>query len=318
MTDPLLTQTRDDTDAALTCSVVIPTRNRPGRLARCLAALAALDYPRDSFEVVVIDDGSDQPLDSVVATVQDRLRVRLLRKTPEGPARARNYGVEHSIGELIAFTDDDCEPEPNWLRALATAHAVRPNALLGGHTWNALTRNAYSMVSQLLVDYLYEYYNVDAEHARFFTSNNIAADRFAFLEMGGFDPIFQGAAGEDRELCARWRHEQGPLVYVPEARVAHSHSMTLRSFTRQHFGYGRGALYFRVRESERDARGVRVESPHFYSDMFRFPFRQLGPLAGVRAAALLMLAQVANAAGFFWESRRKGGVSGVRTSITAD
>ena len=74
-----------------TFSVVIPTYNRPQQLKRCLAALAALDYPHDRFEVIVVDDASPTPLNRLVEAVQDRIRARFVRQERNaGPAAARN------------------------------------------------------------------------------------------------------------------------------------------------------------------------------------------------------------------------------------
>jgi glycosyltransferase involved in cell wall biosynthesis len=292
---------RGNAEATTYCSVVVPTFNRPDALARCLAGLVEQDYPHQSFEVVVVDDGGTADLGRVVAAAGERMQIRLLRKSNAGPGVARNHGVQHADGELIAFTDDDCRPDPGWLRAFAAGHVERPDALLGGLIWNALPDNPYATTSQLLIDYLYEYYNADVAQARFFTSNNMAASRARFLEMGGFAPVFRRAAGEDRELCARWYHENRPLVFVPSARVAHAHGMSFRGYVRQHLSYGRGAFHFRIKEAERAERGVRVEPPRFYTDMLRLPFRELGMISGARAAALLVLAQAANAAGFFLE-----------------
>lgn len=308
----------------VTCTVIVPTYNRPAALARCLAGLAEQDYPRELWEVVVVDDGGAAALDGIIEEAAERMRVRLLRKEHRGPGHARNHGVRHAEGELIAFTDDDCKPEPNWLREFAAAHAADPDALLGGHTWNALPSDRYAQASQLLIDYLYSYYNLEREDAQFFTSNNMAVGRDAFLEVGGFDPLFRYAAGEDRELCARWRHLGRRLVYVPVARVAHAHALTMRTFLRQHVGYGRGAYYFRLREAERTEEGVKLEPPHFYMNMMRLPFHQLGWSGGLAAAGLLVLAQVGNAAGYYLErvravgERRRNPLSGAKPAVNDD
>jgi GT2 family glycosyltransferase len=288
------------------CSVVVPTLNRPASLERCLAGLAAQDYPRDLWDVIVVDDGGDVSLDGVVGAARERLSVRLLRTEPGGPALARNHGVRNATGHLIAFTDDDCSPDPGWLTALVRSHAAHPDAMIGGHTYNVLHHNPYATSSQVLIDYLYAYYNASSDDSRLFTSNNMAVGREQFLESGGFDPLFRSAAGEDRELCARWRHLGWPLVYAPEARVAHAHSLTLRGFVRQHLRYGRAAYYFRIRESHRASGGVRLEPPRFYVGLLRFPFGRMGVVAGMQSSALLVVSQAANAAGYFTEKLAKG------------
>jgi GT2 family glycosyltransferase len=282
-------------------SVVIPTHARPAQLARCLEALARQDYPRDRFTLVVVDDGSPTPVTEVVAGTEGRLQVDLIRQRCAGPAAARNAGARRARGSLLVFTDDDCTPEPGWLRALAAAHVETPDAALGGCTVNALHRNRYSAASQLLIDFLYAYFNADPSAARFVASNNFAVPAEAFLEIGGFPTGFPLAAGEDRELCDRWVARGHSIRYVPAATVEHHHGLTLRRFLLQHFGYGRGGFQFQRARSQRGAE-TRIEPLRFYVDLLLYPSKRLSAGPALVTTALLFSAQVANAAGFFWES----------------
>ena len=70
-------------------SIVTPTYNRPERLATCLQSIAQLDYPRDRFEVIVVDDGSKTPIEPVITPLRDRLNITLLKQLNSGPAAAR-------------------------------------------------------------------------------------------------------------------------------------------------------------------------------------------------------------------------------------
>ncbi len=277
-------------------SIVIPTRGRPAQLAMCLRSLEALDYPRDRFEVIVVDDGSEQPLPAY----HGPLAVTWLRQPPAGPATARNTGVAQARGELLAFTDDDCAPAPDWLQTLELRLTRHPAHLVGGAVINALPENPYSTASQQLASYLYTYYNADAGHARFFTSNNMALATARFREIGGFDETSPRAAAEDRELCDRWRQRGGPMCYAADAVVHHAHQLTLRSFWRQHFNYGRGAHYFHITRQQRGGGPIRVEPWKFYRDLLRYPFAVSHPRA-FRQTGLLFLSQIANALGFFRE-----------------
>ncbi len=98
-------------------AVVVPTRDRPAALARCLESLAAQDLSPDAFEILVVDDGSSPPV-TVDATVAARVCVRVLRQECAGPAAARNYGIQQARTTFVAFTDDDCVPDRVWLRTL--------------------------------------------------------------------------------------------------------------------------------------------------------------------------------------------------------
>lgn len=288
--------------AARSWSVVVPAHARPQRLAHCLAALAQVEPPPGGVEVVVVDDGSPVPLAPAVAGARERLDVRVVRQANTGPAGARNAGAAAAGGDALAFTDDDCAPGPGWLRALDAALDADPGALLGGRIDNALTGNPFSEASQLLVGHLYDA-GRDRSGSRFFASANVALDRGAFLEAGGFDTSFPLAAGEDREFCDRWAALGRPLRYVPDAVVAHRHALTLRTYLRQHANYGRGAYRFRIARARREAEPVRLEPPRFYLDLLASPFDGRPARRAALLTGLLALSQVANAAGFLVEHR---------------
>jgi len=285
-------------------SIVIPTYNRSQQLALCLQAIDGLKYPRDRFEVIVVDDGSHTALDSIVKAVSDRLAVRLIRQPNAGPAVARNRGAAEAQGDFLAFTDDDCTPSMNWLGVLANVFLETPDCGVGGKTINSLPGNPYSTTSQLLLDYLYEYYNQDSYKGKFFASNNMAFPRKAFLESGGFDAQYRQAAAEDRELCHRWVAQGRRLRYAPGALVSHAHSLALDTLWRQHFTYGRGAFFFHRMRAERGEGPVRVEPLSFYLNMFRYPFKYASLSRAIPISFLIMITQAANASGYFLEKVR--------------
>lgn len=280
-------------------SIVIPTYNRPERLANCLNAIAKTDYPSDRFEVILVDDGSKTPLDSVVTPLQDKITVKLFRQVNAGPAAARNRGASEAKGEFLAFTDDDCQPLPDWLDRFAVSLATAPQAMVGGKTINALADNPFSTASQELIDYLYEYYNPAKGKKAFFASNNIAMAKLGFDRLGGFDVSFPLAAAEDRDFCDRWEAKY-PMVYNPQAQINHYHNLTIKSFWRQHFGYGRGAFCFHQLRAQRVAKEIEVEPLSFYFDLLTYPFSQK-TRPKLLISSLFFLSQVANVSGFFWE-----------------
>ncbi len=192
-------------------------------------------------------------------------------------------------------------PEPGWLKALADRLVRCPGALVGGRTVNNLLRNPYAAASQRLVTYIYEYYNADPDQARFFASNNFAVPRGRFLELGGFDARFPRAAAEDRDFCDRWVMAGFPAVSATRAVVRHGHRMRARTFWRQHFNYGREAYRFRQFRTTRGTGPVRVEPLSFYVNMLAAPCAPPVGARGLPEVALLVLSQVANAAGFFYQ-----------------
>ncbi|MBF2063851.1 MAG: glycosyltransferase [Calothrix sp. C42_A2020_038] len=282
-------------------SIVIPTYNRPERLLNCLESLTRLDYPRAQFEVVVVDDGSKMSLESVVATVKDKLNLTFVKQANQGPAAARNTGASKAQGQFLVFTDDDCAPAPDWLSKLAARFATAPDAMIGGHTINALKENLYSIASQTLIDYLYEYYNLNSVQPNFFASNNIALPAQTFHSLGGFDISFPLAAAEDREFCDRWLYKGYKMVYAPEILIYHNHELTLRKLWHQHFNYGRGAFCFHKIRSNRISQPIKIEPLSFYLDLLTYPLSKLSSQMGILVAVLIFLSQVANVAGFIWE-----------------
>ncbi|MFN2400426.1 MAG: glycosyltransferase family 2 protein [Gemmatimonadaceae bacterium] len=284
-------------------SVIVPTYKRPRQLLSCLTALAAVDYPRASFEVIVVDDGSPNPPHGLVAAFEQGLCLRVVTQPHAGPATARNTGAEIARGDFIAFTDDDCEADAGWLRVLESYLVAEPGTGVGGRTVNALAHDIFSAASQSLIDYLYKYYNKWATEgeARFFTTNNLAFPADRFRAIGGFDTSFPLAAGEDRDICDRWRAHGFPLVYAQEAVVRHSHAMTFRSFSRQHFNYGRGAYYLHRARARRGEKKVRLEPINFYTDLIRYPLAfNRGP-RGAMLSLLKVVSQAAYGAGYYWE-----------------
>lgn len=282
-------------------SIIIPTYARPERLTACLQAIALLDYPRDRFEVIVVDDGSEMPIDPVVARFRDQLDLTLIRQANAGPATARNTGAARAMGKFLVFTDDDCAPALDWLKTLTARFATAPDCAIGGRTLNALPKNLYSTASQVLIDYLYMYYNAGLNRSSFFASNNLAFPTDHFHALGGFDTTFPLAAGEDREFCDRWLHHGYEMIYAPEVRVYHAHKMTLPTFWRQHFNYGRGAFCFHQARFRQDLGRIKVEPVSFYFNLLTYPLSQASHQQALLLAALFVVSQVANVAGFFWE-----------------
>jgi GT2 family glycosyltransferase len=282
-------------------SVIVPTHSRPERLATCLDGLGRLSYPPERFEVIVVDDGSEREPQVEEA---GSLRLRVVRQEHAGPAAARNRGAAQADGDHLAFLDDDCVPHAGWLTAFADRFSKLRDPVLGGSTVNGLPDNAFSTASQLLVSYLYAYHRRgETSQPPFFTSNNLALTAASFRRLGGFSTKFRLAAGEDRELCARAVDAGLLLEYVPDAIVAHSHPLGLRSFSRQHFDYGRGAFDFhRQRNEDRLGAGLRPEPARFYFGLVSYPFATARRRSRLVLGALLALSQVATATGFLREA----------------
>lgn len=282
-----------------TFSVIVPTYRRPEKLALCLASFAEQSWPRDDFEVIVVDDAN---MRATLAPFVERGRAfacHLLSQTNRGAAAARNAGARLARGRLLAFTDDDCQPEPRWLESLNRVTTAEPDGtLVGGRVLNALAHDRYAAATQALIDFLVERDPSGAPRGRLLTSNNLCVPSLAFHELGGFDETFRGAGGEDREFCLRWAHERRRSVYAPQAVVRHAHDLTLAGFFRQHHAYGRGAALLRRRALVHGYGPLPFEPASFYWKLLMHPERAANGDERVRQSLLFVLSQVANAAGY--------------------
>ncbi|MCI0414935.1 glycosyltransferase [bacterium] len=285
-------------------SVIIPTHNRPEELASCLRCLAELNYARDHFEVIVVDDGSDVPPEDVVQSFANQLDITLITQPNAGPAAARNAAAAKAKGEYLAFTDDDCRPTPEWLSAFSTVLLNSPDCAVGGRTINALPENLFSAASQSIIDFVYSRLNTNSGHARFFTSNNMALPAHLFKSINGFDPRMR--TSEDRDFSNRWFHQGYGMIFVPAAIIYHAHVLNFYTFWRQHLHYGCGAFHWRKNVANRDRKRIALESRRYYLELLGHPLSHNRNWRGLSLSFLLLVSQIATTIGFLSEWIRSG------------
>ena len=273
--------------------MIVPTRDRPLALARCLENLESQTVI-DQLEVIVVDDGSSAARE-VASVVGSHARTRLIRREGDGPAAARNAGARVAHGSYFCFTDDDCAPRADWAERLVGA-LDRGADVAAGATLSC--GGALADASELVAHAPASLPSGAGGGLAFTPSNNVACARKVF-ESIQFDESFPGAAGEDRDWCARLILAGYVLRSEPTARVVHHQDLSLSRFLRQQFGYGQGAYRFRRRGGERR----RFERPSFYAALLKRGFSH-----NVGVGLLVAVAQVATAAGFAfaWGARRDG------------
>jgi GT2 family glycosyltransferase len=190
-------------------SVVVPTCDRPALLAACLERLApgAQELPAADYEVLVSDDGRH----SVAALVQRQFAwARWTRGPQAGPAANRNHGAALARGAWLAFTDDDCQPQPDWLAAFAAAIQASPST----EVWEGRTFCREANPGPL------RFAPVNESGGRLWACN-FAIRRERFLAVGGFDAGFPQAHLEDVDLQLRLRRAAAELRFCPAAAVEH-------------------------------------------------------------------------------------------------
>ena len=235
----------------------------------------------------------------MVAPFVNTLRLRLVKVENGGPAAARNRGLEIVRGEIVAFTDDDCCPQPGWLPALAAGVRASPPCAVGGTTTVGPALGHCAGAAHLVLLLLSRYDRSVTGRERLLPANNFAFPVTALIKIGGFNEDFRTA--EDRELCRRWAAAGFSLERVSAAVVEHHQQVTLLGFIRKFFAYGQGAASFHGSAPTSNARASLWDSMRFH---FRLPFLALRELSGVGLArgvamiALLILWEISNTAGF--------------------
>jgi GT2 family glycosyltransferase len=283
-------------------SIIIPTHDRPEQLTECLTAIRRLDFPKDALEIIVVDDGSRVPVKERIGEKEGLQDIRWIRIPNSGPAAARNRGAMASNGDYLVFIDDDCIPSSDWLANVAHCATLYPDCLIGGRTLNRLVHSPYSTTSQIILDAAYRFYNATPLFARFLTSNNMTVRADLFTRVGGFNEGFR-IASEDREFCDRWIHQDRQIVFCEEIVIFHHHRLTLESFCRQHFNYGRGAFQYHSLRHKRGSGSIKADM-RFHTrlgSLLKNPLMKMNRSMAVKVYALLALWQIVNLFGFLYQ-----------------
>jgi GT2 family glycosyltransferase len=196
-------------------AVVIATYRRPLLLRHCLESLTKQTIPCNQFQVIVVSDGPDNETQRVVEDFKGRFCDRCFLYThtlkKEGPASARNTGWRLANAGWIAFTDDDCLPEPGWLQSFI-------DASVAGQQLMVMTGRVIVPVSGVPTDYEK---NISALESADFVTANCCCPRQFLETVGGFDTDYKMAWREDSDLHFKFLQHAIPIEKVPGAIVVH-------------------------------------------------------------------------------------------------
>jgi glycosyltransferase involved in cell wall biosynthesis len=237
-------------------SVIIPTYNRAKILQQCLEALFKQDFPDKDYEVIVVDDGSNDNTSEVVRKLKIRHdNLHYFHQQNQGQGIARNTGVSHAKGHIIVFIGDDIVVRPDFLTEHIRFHLRHPEenaAVLGFVTWhpqititpfmNWLTNG--SSIFGKFGGHQFAYEKLKGKQEadyNFFYTANISLKR-NLVDKYPFDPSFSVYGWEDIELGYRLHNRVGLKLYYNSMAIGyHNHSMTVESMAGRMRSIGKSA-----------------------------------------------------------------------------
>ncbi|HEY7057651.1 MAG TPA: glycosyltransferase [Vicinamibacterales bacterium] len=237
---------------AMRVSLIVCTRNRAARLPDFLACLERLEAPPGGWELIVVDNASTDSTPGLL----DRLTkgapfpVRCIRAAAPGLSHARNMGLTQACGDILAFTDDDCYPQPDYLLALVDVFEEGRCGFVGGRV--VLHDPSDARVGVRDTPTAIEIPPRSFVPAGLIHGANMAVTREVVRAIGEFDPLLGAGApcvaGEDTDYIARavWAGWNGR--YDPRPLVSHHHGRKPgpdAERQRRGYDYGRGAYYMK-------------------------------------------------------------------------
>lgn len=225
-------------------SIIIPVYNRIEEVDDLLKSLAAQKCK--DFEVVIVEDGSTDPCQAVVANYSDKIDIKYYFKKNEGRSIARNYGIERSTGDYLIFFDSDCVIPTDYFAVLAQYLEKSPVDCFGGpdaaHESFSNTQKAinYSMTSFLTTGGI-RGGKVQLEK---FTPRtfNMGFSRKVYDEVGGFREMFS----EDIDMSTRIRKAGFSIVLIRAAYVYHKRRLNMKLFARQVYVFGMSRITLKL------------------------------------------------------------------------
>jgi len=222
-------------------SVVVPFFNAEDTILYCLDGIK--NQKLKPLEVILVDNNSSDNSANMVKQfiAQNGIEnIHYFFEKKQGPSYARNCGVNHANGDIIAFTDSDCIPDPNWLNGILTAFTdPQIGAVAGrivGYQGESLLDKFHAMFTLKGLDKNQTFSDFTLVKGGFPTAN-LAVRKDVFNHIGGFDG-FMKTYGEDYDLCARIYHAGFRIQYTFDAVVYHKHRSTLKGTWIQSFGFG--------------------------------------------------------------------------------
>lgn len=236
-------------------SIILPTYNRAAILDATLCAYLRLDIVPGSWELLVVDNASQDDTKQVVEKFGSRLPIVYLHEPRQGKNHANNRGIEHATGDVLVFTDDDITPSPNWLTSISAAISRWPgkcffggrvNPLFPPYTWQGVKQADFS-------SYVFGIHDLGIPEGEYPCGGSpVGANcwmrrdvfRDGWRYDGSIGPNGRGrVSGSELEFFTRLLSAGYRAVYVPDAAVQHrieSKQTKLPYLIRRAYASGRG------------------------------------------------------------------------------
>ena len=229
-------------------SVIVCSYNGAATVETCLASLDRLNYP--DYEVIFVDDGSTDRTQEIVRNFK---RVRNIRQTNHGLSHARNVGLHEARGEIVVYTDSDCEADEDWLYHLALAMGRTGHVGMGGPN---LIPDEGDSDAGVVAEAVGQspggptHVMLDDRTAEHVPGCNMAFRRDAALEVGGFDARFR-KAGDDVDFIWRLQDKGYTIGFAPAAQVWHYRRNSVEAYLKQQRGYGEAEAMLQFKHPDR-------------------------------------------------------------------
>lgn len=224
-------------------SVIIPIYNGEADLPDLIECLKNQTYPSDRVEYLLVDNNSSDrtPILLQTAAANNTLIRQLTENKIQSSYAARNTGIRSATGEIIAFTDADCRPQPNWLSDLIQPFAYSFIGIVAGEIIGLPGTTLLERYAEKN-DTLSQKYTLEHPFCPYGQTANLAIRREIFRQVGLFRPYM--TTGGDADICWRIQRETAwKITFAPTAIVQHRHRSTIREFQNQWRRYGRSNRY---------------------------------------------------------------------------
>ena len=229
----------------MTISVVVPVFNGEEDLPDLMDCLKSQTYPPEQVEYIIVDNNSRDRTSTILAAAAAANSTFPLKPQSENQIQssyaARNRGIQAATGEIIAFTDADCRPEPDWLLNLIKPFGKPEVGIVAGEITAYPGHTLLEKYAQRK-DVLSQKHTLAHPFCPYGQTANLAVRRQIFTEIGLFRPHL--TTGGDADICWRvLRHTNWQLEFAPDAIVKHRHRRTLKQLQSQWRRYGESNRY---------------------------------------------------------------------------